>query len=243
MDCSSKKRTRLPTSLPLDTEMFLFDHNNLTTVPNNAFSGCANLLHLDLSSTGITHVGTDAFVGVDQLHTLLLNNNSIDFTQLSPTAWGNLKQLANLSIHDNAICSNATAYNDRLFEPLEKLETHAMDALPNARPPGPGFSHLANLAYLNMFGDLRYIRNDTFRAFNQTRLNAFKVSGGILTDVEPLAFSHFSQLETLDLSFNPLLGFPNASKSWYGLQFTKISTLLLERAAPYNYEIITIERP
>ena len=91
-------------------------------------------------------------------------------------------------------------------------------------------------------GELRLITNKTFETLNQSDIREFAARSKVLTDVEPLAFAHFRQLETLDLSFNPLLGFANASRSWYGLQYTNISTLLLKRSVPYDYELITIKR-
>ena len=59
--------------------------------------------------------------------------------------------------------------------------------------------------------------------------------------MDRMSFGHLSQLLLLDLSFNSNLGFPNVSKSWYGLQFPNIKSFDLTRAAPFDRDLLRLE--
>ena len=230
--------------MPGNTETLLLgDNDSLKQISDHAFSGCATLRHLDLSRNGLSYIGKDAFSGIYQLRTLLLNSNNLNVYRLPPVTFSNLSLLEELAIQDNNVSLDVVDYNDQLFANLQNVKKLSLDGLPNATF-GQGFSYLGSLRSLHIYGqtDLTwYISNNTFETLNQSDVRELVVRNSGMTDVEALAFAHFTHLETLDLSYSHLLGFPNQCKCWYGLQYTNISTLLLKTSKPTDYNLIKVE--
>ena len=74
------------------------------------------------------------------------------------------------------------------------------------------------------------ILNNTFETMSHLPIRNLTISSGRLTDVEPLAFSWFNQLEYLDLSnCTGRLSVADLYPAWYGLQFTQLKWLILSR--------------
>ena len=109
------------------------------------------LVHLDLSSSGITYIGKEAFTGIDQLRAVLLNNNSLNVNTLPPTVFSKLNLLQQLAVHDNYLSPDVVTYNDQLYAKLRNLKKLSLDGLPNATF-GQGFSCLNSLQSLRIYG-------------------------------------------------------------------------------------------
>jgi hypothetical protein len=56
-----------------------------------------------------------------------------------------------------------------------------------------------------------------------------------------MSFAHFRQLSELDLGYNSNLGFRNASRAWWGLQFTKIQSIVMSSITPQTMRPSKIE--
>ena len=124
-----------------------------------------------------------------------------------------------------------SSYNVKLYQWLTKLEMLSLDGIPYADFDDV-FSRLRNIQILYVTGDMRYIRNNTLRAFSRTQLSSITISSDIV-DIDKMAFGYLSSLAFLNLGNNTQLGFQNASRAWHGLQFTNITTLIFENISPY----------
>ena len=241
VDCENKGLLKMPVSLPGDTEILLLsDNENIKQISDHAFSGCAMLCHLDLSRNCLSYIGKDAFTGIDQLRILLLNNNCLHVYSLLPMAFSNLNLLEELAIQGNSLYANME-YNDQLFANLQNLKKLSMDGLPKAAF-GQGFSYLNSLQSLHIYWKTTsHISNNTFEMLNKSDVREIVVRNNGVTNIEPLAFAHFTHLETLDLSYSRMAGFPNECTCWYGLQYTNISTLLLTSSANTDVEFFDLD--
>ena len=239
IDCRNLRLQKIPSVLPQGTAQLLLSGNDIAEVPRYAFWGCEYLAHLDISFNQISTLYNESFSGLVRLKELILNNNIINCTILDQAVFLPIANIEVLGIgrNDN---NKSTDYNDALFENLSHLQHLSIDGPPNATF-GPGFGHLKQLQTLNITGKIMYVTNKTLEIFRNSSLKELRFQGGHLTDVDKMSFGHLSQLTLLVLSFNPNLGFPNASKSWYGLQFTSIKSLDLTRAAPFDRDIIKVE--
>ena len=185
--------------------------------------GCEHLRGLDLSGNGLVHIDPDAFSCTPNLKELHLHDNKLMlnsteachmFDPISHT-------LEILSIQNNSV------YNDRLFVKLVMLRSISIEG--RYDDFGRGFLSLTGLKKLIVYYGSSKISNDTLINFSESAITELKFVSSTLADLEPLSFSHFKCLEILDLSYNHKLTLKGASKSWYGLNFTNITTLILTK--------------
>ena len=243
VDCRSVYLSSLPLQLPHFTTKALFSNHNITRLLPGAFNKCIHLRTIDLSHGKLSEISAYAFLTLENLQSLLLNRNVIDFSRTDHVpneTFLPLKKLEHLAIEFNTINGS---YLDRfdLFSSLIKLNFLRID-LPEIITLSWKCYWMNALVRLEIYGNLKYISNETFAVLNSSNISYLGAHSKKLEDVEPMAFTHFSQLHALNLSHNQPLGFSNVSKSWYGLRFTRIQQLDLTDISPYNDKLITIER-
>ena len=162
------------------------------------------------------------------LQNLLLNDNNISIFSLPLSIFDKLYNLKILCLHKN-VWRNAQSYSDSIFAHLTRLEHLSIDGIPGVHFTS-GFSQLTHLTNLSVYGGLDIVTNDTFAVFsNCASLINLKIQTKTLYDVQPMSFAHFPSLKTLDMSDNRCLGLRNISRGFWGLQFTKITKLVLTR--------------
>jgi len=183
---------------------------------------------LDLARNGMNNVAANAFLSTRNLQKLFLNDNNIGTFSLPLGIFDTLHNLKRLDLHNN-VWNNAQNYSDYLFAQLTRLEHLSIDGIRGVHFSS-GFSQLTHLTDLSVYGGLDVVTNDTFAVFsNCPSLTNLKIQTKTLHDVQPMSFSYFPMLETLDLSYNMGLGLRNVSHAWWGLQFTNITKLVLTR--------------
>ena len=187
------------------------------------------------------HIEKDAFAKLPKLKYLSLRRNDIDFGDLPNMLFGHLRELFSLDISENNMWRTLDEhYRDDILEHLTSLRHLKMDSLENAAI-GLGFSGLKNLTHLTFRAKMKYIWNDTFVSLGTLPITHLTINSGWLMWIDSMALSHFPLLHTLDLSYNPLLGFTNAANGWPGLQYTSVKELLFQYSTPYDTSIITME--
>ena len=224
------------------------------------------MLVLDLSDSEICAIESGAFDTLFSLQQLKLPSNMLKFFSEVSVANGVFKDLRNLEYLDISMnCKEEERSNDisknckekeiykinyistrnELFTSFSKLHFLAID-LPERVDQfvsTNNYSWLLSVKKLIIHGSLAFISNMTFAIFKQSNVSYLAFRGQLLEDVEPMAFSHFSKLHTLNVSNNMKLGFQNISKSWYGLNFTAVQILDLTCISPYDNNVIRIEEP
>ena len=246
LDLGVNKLNLTITSLTLSglvhIERLLLGGNNIIGIADYAFINNTKLQFLDIAYNALVDISEHSLTGLSSLKTLLLANNRIEFDKVHCDAFVDLKQLQLLTMHNNA-WANMNIYPDTLLSKLLTVTNLTLDGLPGETIIfGPGFAKMHALEFLYIYGGFQYVSNDTFGVFSNSTVKSLHFRSAELYDTEEMAFSHFSALEILDFTYNPKLGFDNVSRSWYGLQYTDVSTIYLERAVPYDSEIIEMKQ-
>ena len=229
--------TRIPKELPEKTEILDLNDNMISNLNDHAFHNCKQLQSLNISKNNLMDISRLAFLGLSDLRVLSLDSNTLNVSDLLSDVFDPVSELHTLKLHNNTY-QGSTSYNGQLFEHLTQLEYLSLDGIARATFTQE-FTTLTQIKTLIIKGDQQYIANDTFKAFTNTTLSELRITSNLF-DLEEMAFGHLHELSILDLSFNTRLGFHNVSKSWYGLRYTKIQTLLLESTVLYQTDFITI---
>ncbi|XP_072226414.1 leucine-rich repeat-containing protein 3B [Leuresthes tenuis] len=88
--CSQSRLKEIPHNLPVDTVLLRLDHNQIGTVPDQAFHGLRLLRELNLSYNAVETLGEGAFSGIEAtLQVLDLSHNRI--TSVHKDAFAQLK--------------------------------------------------------------------------------------------------------------------------------------------------------
>ena len=239
MDCERKGYNVVPRPLPQQTTHLNLANNNIKLLQDYSFEGCSYLITLDLSHNLMENISQSAFEDLGNLETLYLNSNQLIVSQLPRTIFSPILKIETLYISYNTIEDNPVVDGD-VYSKLSNLRYLELDGHPNASFSG-SFGDLQALQILFLKGNQMYVNNSTFKCFNNnSQLQTLGISSNLI-DLDLLSFSHFSHLETLNLSNNPFLGFTNMSKSWYGLKNTQIQSLILVRSVPYDFQLITVD--
>ena len=220
----------MPDNLPSNTVELHLGSNNIKSLSDHDLADCTRLLVLDVARNGLSQIAQKAFSSTTNLQKLILNDNNISTFSLPSGIFDKLGNLKVLYLHNN-IWSNAKNYPDFLNSHLSRLERLSIDGIPGIRFTS-GFSQLRNLSELSVYGGIDIVTNDTFAVFSNSSLTKLKIQTDTLHDLQPMSFAFFPFLETLDLSYNTGLGLPNASRAWWGLQFTNITKLVLTGMTP-----------
>ena len=151
------------------------------------------------------------------------DNNLILNTSQSATFFRLLQNLLFLSLDTIINCS------DEIFVHLTSLEKLTVDRQEYVMF-GESFLSMTKLTSLGIYGKFRIIQNTALENLSSSPIIEFKIkSENTLSTIEPEAFAQLRRLEVLDLSYNRGIGFDGVSKAWYGLNETKIKTLILTR--------------
>ncbi|XP_061884786.1 leucine-rich repeat-containing protein 3B-like [Entelurus aequoreus] len=98
VSCSQSRLKEIPPSLPVDTVLLRLDHNQIDSVPDQAFHGLWLLRELNLSYNTVETLGDGAFSGIEAtLQVLDLSHNRI--TSVHREAFSRLK--ARVIMDDN----------------------------------------------------------------------------------------------------------------------------------------------
>ena len=194
----------------------------------------------------IKTVESGAFDTLYNLETLKLQFNELNFssnTSVHNDIFNDLQNLVYLDIStNNRSKTNYISTRNELFTKFSKLQSLSIDLPEGAQfATTNNYSWLLSVENLIIRGGIQFVSNTTFAIFNQSNVVYLNINSNILKDVEPMAFSHFPKLHTLNVSFNMRLSFENISKAWYGLRFTSIRRLDLTCISPYDKQIIHIQ--
>ena len=236
MDCTTRNFDQIPKRLPKNLVGLNLQLNNISKVSKKSLVGCKHLRKLDLSGNGMAYIDPDTFSYTPTLKELHIHDNKLELnSSQSYDMFKPLKQsLEILSIQNN------TARSDRIFENLIMLKYLTTEGRFD-EDFGRGFLSLTRLTSLTLHYNSSNIINDTFVNFARSPIKEFRIVSSSLANLEPLSFSHFKSLELLDLSYTQKLTLVSASKSWYGLNSTNITTLILTRMDSSDEKDVRIE--
>ena len=197
--------------------------NRIITITDSAFSPLTNLTTLDLSTCGLTSVGSADFAGLDALQNLYLGGNnfatvpapvfsalgnlqvlqlqSSGLTSLPPTALQGLTSLQTLHLNDN---SSLTTLDAGTFGGLASLQTLWIQSNGLTSVAPTTFTGLTSLQTLQMHGNSGLTTLDAGTFAGLTSLQTLTLNNNGLTALPANLFAGLSNLQTLTLNSNVL---------------------------------------
>ncbi|XP_012687463.1 fibromodulin a [Clupea harengus] len=223
MYCDNRGVKTVP-FVPSRMKYVYLQHNQITTVPDEAFANATNLVWLMMHENHISSVGKKAFAKMTSLDRLYLSNNNLTkvpvnlptslrdlrlnhnkIAKVPPNSFQGMDNLTILLLHDNAIQDVGVALKGLSSLTLLDISTNQLKKVPESLPEALHQLYLESNAidsiptnFLGSFTGLQYMR----MAHNE------------LTDkgIPPNTFN-VSGLVELDLSFNKLERIPTVSTS------------------------------
>ena len=225
--------TQIPEQLPIQLKYLNIQGNQVTKLETWTFLGCNQLQKLDISNNLLTVIDPGAFRQTPNLKELLIQNNSL-VLNFSGVFKPLSSSLVTLSMQNNN-------YSDSIFQNLPLLESLSIDGYSNDSF-GPGFSELHRLNSLEINFKSPRIGSNTFLDLSTCPIEHLNIISTQLNNIDSLGFSHLHSMQTLNLSNNQNLNFDSVSKSWFGLQFTNITTLLLTRIVSQSEQATIVSK-
>ncbi|XP_055040411.2 fibromodulin a [Misgurnus anguillicaudatus] len=223
MYCDNRNMKKVP-YIPSRMKYVYLQHNEITSVPDNAFGNATNLEWVMLHQNHINSVGKDAFSKLPNLNRLYLNDNNLTevpanlprslrdlrlnhnkIAKVSTNAFEGMENLTILLLHNNGLQDISGGLKSLKSLTLLDVSSNQLKKIPDGLPEMLHQLYLESNSidaipanFLNHFTNLQYVRfghNDlTDKGIPQ---NTFNISG----------------LVELDLSFNKLERIPIVSTS------------------------------
>ena len=230
--------TQLPYALPVTVVELRLYGNRITTVKTDSLRHCENLTLLDLSDNDIYRIEMSAFDDLIRLDTLVLSNNFLHYNTMSfpPSIFQTLSSLKILKLENQKGHTRTS--------PVTTLEEFRMftDTIPTSLKtlhidvPAKPCDELsvvvfANFTELNELGIYRQnecdvdIRDSTFKPLRNLPITNLILKFDNLRSLEPLAFSWFPNLTSLDMSHTFGMSVADVYPAWIGLKYTRITHL------------------
>lgn len=223
MYCNNRGIKQMP-YIPSRMKYIYLQHNQITTVSDEAFKNGTNLVWVMLHENHIVKIGQKALsslVNLDRLYLssnnltevpsnlphslrdLRLNHNKIE--KVSPNAFERMENLTTLLLNHNAIQDMGSSLKGLKSLTLLDVSRNQLKKVPD------GLSTTLHQLYLG-FNSIDAIPGNLFNHF--TNLQYVRLSHNALTDkgIPPNAFN-VSGLVELDLSYNKLERIPTVSTS------------------------------
>ncbi|XP_074924346.1 LOW QUALITY PROTEIN: leucine-rich repeat-containing protein 53 [Chelonoidis abingdonii] len=167
---------------PVTTKALIVTDGNITSVESFNLSLLFNVTLLRLSSNRITDIKENAFNGLRDLRTLLLDQNQISSSSISDNSFSELRKLQVLVLSNNAL---RNIY-------------------------GIWFKNTKDLMRLQLNGNqITNLMDSSFGTACLHRLRTLDLSNNFISYIEKNAFQHLPQLKEMDLSRNRLALIPD----------------------------------
>ncbi|XP_068940536.1 extracellular matrix protein 2 isoform X2 [Petaurus breviceps papuanus] len=226
ISCINAKLTKIPHIIDPELASLELVGNSISCIPDKVFHGIPNLKRLDLRKNTITSsgIGPNAFKHLKKLtHLYLDGNNLVQFPPALPP------RLQELKINEN----NLQAIDEDSLAGLQQLIVLELEGnqLSESNVSPSAFALLKSLSYLrlgkNQFRIIPqglpasieelYLENNQIEeiketSFNHTRnINAIILHHNKIEEnrIDPLAWIHHENLESIDLSYNKLYHVPS----------------------------------
>ncbi|CAC5363656.1 TLR13 [Mytilus coruscus] len=215
-----------------------------------------SVIHLDMSVNEINSFGRYPFANSRRLQVLDLHQNRLSYnrTVFKRNVFNNLQSLTDLNIGQNGYDTIEPVYPDEVFKHLKSLRTLVIDGFLTTSF-GKVFSEMKNLQALsinnlmlpnlgietiteNYFENLSQITalEISFNRYVQINTSGSEIH---LKSIESGAIAKLTNLRSLDISFNSMLGFCGLRNITHDLPNTDIKILKANQIyCPYGFSTI-----
>ena len=233
VSCDNLDWDQVPPEIPREAKEVYLTNNKIMHLNSDDFKDCFNLTLLDLSLNWLRTIDLNAFEDLVNLKYLFMSGNALayDYSSIPSGVFFPLKHLEAIRLDNNVLYYNV-AFED--FQKITKelpltLRELYMD-LPCNESFASEFVRLVNLNELGLYRDSQcksVIANNTFKVLGHSSITKLRIQYSNLTRVEPLAFSWFKELTSLDMSQTFGMSVADLHPAWIGLQRTKLAHLTL----------------
>ncbi|XP_063303074.1 leucine-rich repeat-containing G-protein coupled receptor 5 [Pelobates fuscus] len=211
VDCSDRGLTALPGNISIFTAYLDLSMNNITKLPSGALHNLHLLEELRLAGNDLTYIPKAAFVGLNNLKVLMLQNNRL--RQVPSEAFHNLHRLQSLRLDANHISS----VPPNCFGGLYSLRHLWLDDNLLTEIPARAFESLSALQAMTLaLNKIHHIPDNAFR--NLSSLVVLHLHNNRIYSLGKKCFDGLHSLETLDLNYNNLEEFPSAIRTLTNLK-------------------------
>ena len=229
---------RVPPVIPSVTLHLNLSNSRIQSLTEKDFEGCYNLTSLDLSKNVLTTIEPGAFSDLILLRTLDLSHNYLLYNRSSypHDLFSQLHQLDTLRVHGQHHL-HIKDYDFTYFEDIVKEFPIQLRSLYLDLPWKPCIESFASkfgrFLELSELGLFRHrwcqsaIANETFEVLANIPIKNLKIQFKCLRKVEPMSFSWFKHLKSLDLSYMRGISISDFYPALIGLKNTKIEFLRL----------------
>ena len=206
LDLRDNRITRIADGVLRDLphlEELILKNNHLSEIGSDVFKDMQQLRQLDLSSNELTSLVTPIFTDLAQLEDLNLAGNRLN--NFSATSFMGLESLHYLNLEDNRLSS---LEEPGLFEEIRSLKVLSLGYNHLVALHADAFTELNMLRELNIEDNL--ISEIDIRAFSKIKpspvpqMEKLNLCNNRLTEVPTATFTYLSNLESLDVSQNPI---------------------------------------
>ncbi|XP_062585950.1 leucine-rich repeat-containing G-protein coupled receptor 5-like isoform X1 [Saccostrea cucullata] len=201
VECSGKNLTIIPNTMAADIKKLDLSMNNLTLLPDHAFSRYKHLKALRLAGNGISAISETAFFFLHNLESLFLMGNNL--TSLHGSIFQHLYRLTELFLDANKIASISSSAFDGLFGLLFlRLDANNLTEIPQE-----ALARLERLQALDLsVNKIQQIKDFAFS--NNTNLGSLALHDNRISVIRYHAFEGLNVLTSLELQRNRLTHVP-----------------------------------
>ena len=226
-DCSNAQLTSVPDNIPLNTTHLLLSNNKFYQLRNNSFEKIIKLKWLDLSNCQICQMEALAFLGLQNLKILFLNDNHLNEKNFSypQGVFSTLAEnLTFLDISGNLKNKYPVSYPGEALSVLNALETLRLDCISGLKLDRE-FANLTNLKVLDFSGGIQahYLPNDIFSSISHLDIKTVNFTNINVNQISDKVFPKLKSLRVLDFNNNP-----NAREALLNVSFTLNQTSIEE---------------
>ncbi|XP_060552308.1 leucine-rich repeat-containing G-protein coupled receptor 4-like isoform X2 [Ruditapes philippinarum] len=203
VDCTNKDLKSLPEDLDKQTRTLDLSLNQLSNLPDRAFSELTRLNTLSMVSNSISSLSSNVFSGLNKLEHLYLQGNTLQSVPVA--ALSDLPSLVTLYLDNN----NITSVADDSFASLKYLGNLRLDVNLLTEIPVTALNKARTLHAIN-FGSNQIKEVPDYAFVNLTNLALVILSNNKISHISENAFYGLPVLKLLDLSNNRLTEIPAA---------------------------------
>ena len=239
---SDQRLNEVPPVLPLDAINVDFSLHVIANLRNEEFKNCFNVTSLNLTRSSIRTIQPLAFNDLHKLKSLYLSGNLIENINFEQGTFSGLPNLDTLRIEKQNEKNGELAHEvtNEAFKTFVKRLPITLKQLYVDIPCDDTFTQtLRRFFYLTELGIFRAqqcqpcgddgcgITNSSLENLKNMPITKLRIQFGWLGGIQPLTFSWFTKLKSLDLSGTRGLSVAKFSPAFFGLRDTQLSELIL----------------
>ena len=222
--------SRVPDGIPDAAVAIDLSDNHLFIIRDDDFENCSNVKILNLGNNSVHNFSNSMFQGIPNVERIDLSENYFRYDESSflNNPFKSLAKLISVNLHRNPLSLNYFNNIEFMIKMLPLTLEELSINIPDLHGIAVLLKRFTKLKRLGLYAATPLIiRDDTFEPLYNAPIEELKIRFLQLSQVQPLAFQHFPELKTLDMSRTEGMSIANFHPAWIGLKNTKLERLNL----------------